>query len=335
LKYYIVGIDPGNTIGLAFLDLEGKINKVCSFSGSINDVIKIIEQTGTPTIIATDVNPAPDLAIRIASYFNCRLFVPKIQVREYQKWKLIREYEKKEKRRLINNLHERDALASTIIAYREVQNTIRSALVDTKIENSKKEKYAHLIVQGYSAKTAFEIVNQKEVLEKIQPKENKINKEQPILKNEFLNNEIIKLEKENIQLKKRIEFLEQENQKLQEYVNNLKKDFYLKILKDKEIKKLKNKVLILKRLLSFISKKNKPSKQKFLENLKKDNKKEDETKEKQKKNEQDKEQKNQNQQLKTKTNVLKELDTNKIIQIIQEHRKRMLTNQRGESDGRE
>ncbi|MFN3910043.1 MAG: DUF460 domain-containing protein [Candidatus Anstonellaceae archaeon] len=289
MRYYIVGVDSGNTIGLAFLTLDGKVKNVVSFAGSISDAIRIIEEEGKPAIIATDVNPASELTIKLASYFNAKLSFPKKPIRESEKWQLVREYEKKEKKRLCKNLHQRDALSAAIIAYREKQNLLRSSL---KTDLEEREKIAYLMLQGYRKETALQIINS-EKTNKIEEKKfveldkQKISKaeENPVMKIE----KIIKLKKENLELKKRIELLEQEKKHLLAQIERLKNENYKQICKDREVKKLNFKLKTLKRYLK--------NKQKTEEEI-----------QTQEKNEEGKN--------------LKELDTDILIRIVQEHRQR-------------
>ncbi|MEM4196922.1 MAG: DUF460 domain-containing protein, partial [Candidatus Anstonellaceae archaeon] len=245
MKYYIVGVDPGNNIGIAFLNLNGKIEETITIVGSIEDSIKKIQQVGKPAIIASDVNPAPQFVIRLASYFNSKLYVPKNIFREEQKWKITREYEKKENKKICKTVHERDAIFAAIVAYREYQNVIRNIL---SLDIEEKEEVAYLVLQGYRTESAIEMIKNKNQ----QPQQIQQQKTQPQkieLKYKTIDK---KIEKENVELKKRIAVLEQQLLQANNEIKKLKNENYQKILKDREIVRLKTKINTLKRIIQIL-----------------------------------------------------------------------------------
>ena len=149
--YLIVGIDPGTTIGVSFLDLKGNLLALQSKkSVSYNEVIKMITKQGQPVIISCDVTKVPSFVSKISSKFNAFLFVPDHNLKVMEKKKLIREFFK-EFYFKIKGKHERDALASAINAYtyflhlfRKVERTVRA----DKVEEVKKKvilREAHTI----------------------------------------------------------------------------------------------------------------------------------------------------------------------------------------------
>jgi predicted RNase H-like nuclease (RuvC/YqgF family) len=70
-RYIIVGIDPGTTIGVAIIDLEGKTIEVFSSKNySCSDVIERIIARGNPLIVASDVTPTPSTVKRISRIFS-------------------------------------------------------------------------------------------------------------------------------------------------------------------------------------------------------------------------------------------------------------------------
>ena len=55
-KFTIVGIDPGTTVGIAILSLDGELLYLKSFRGIAPDeVVKLIAEYGKPAVIASDV----------------------------------------------------------------------------------------------------------------------------------------------------------------------------------------------------------------------------------------------------------------------------------------
>jgi len=61
-KYTIVGIDPGTTVGVAMLDLDGNTVDVFSAKNySVSDTIRRIISRGKPLVVASDVTPTPSM----------------------------------------------------------------------------------------------------------------------------------------------------------------------------------------------------------------------------------------------------------------------------------
>ena len=71
-RHIIAGIDPGTTIGIAILDLSGRKIATLSASNGMGEAVSIIEKHGTPSLIACDKMPAPEMVHKVASYFSCR-----------------------------------------------------------------------------------------------------------------------------------------------------------------------------------------------------------------------------------------------------------------------
>ncbi|MBI4173519.1 MAG: DUF460 domain-containing protein [Candidatus Aenigmarchaeota archaeon] len=139
----IIGIDPGTTTGMAFLDLKG--NLVLTRSGrnlSRSDVSKIIADAGRPLIIAVDINPVPKRVEKLAAAFSAKLMWPEESLQKADKNKLIEEYQ------LQANRHEKDALSAAVYAYkriRPVTNKIEQELRAKHIPDF--EKYLDSIAQ--------------------------------------------------------------------------------------------------------------------------------------------------------------------------------------------
>jgi uncharacterized protein len=116
--HIIAGIDPGSTVGIAILDLSGRKIATASTFGGMSEAARIIEKHGTPSIIACDVSPAPEMALRLASFFSCRLFAPGRDIREEEKRQIAHGA-------ATSNNHERDAYAAAVLAYRSHANKLR------------------------------------------------------------------------------------------------------------------------------------------------------------------------------------------------------------------
>lgn len=111
-KYLIVGIDPGTTIGIAVLDLNGELIKVqSSRQMTMADVIELIWSLGKPIIVASDVVPMPFTVEKIRRAFQAVPFTPRTDIPVETKYELAGAFG-------YGNDHERDALTAAIEAYR-------------------------------------------------------------------------------------------------------------------------------------------------------------------------------------------------------------------------
>ncbi|MDE1865470.1 MAG: DUF460 domain-containing protein [Candidatus Micrarchaeota archaeon] len=114
--YLIVGVDPGKTIGIACLDLRGRLVFSCHHPNeSLEHVVNSIKGTGTPIIVAGDKSNPSELVRKLNATFGARLFSPK------------REFSSELKRRLgrtvaLANQHECDAYSAAIAAYNHYSN---------------------------------------------------------------------------------------------------------------------------------------------------------------------------------------------------------------------
>lgn len=111
-RYLIVGIDPGTTVGIAALDLQGEIIRVhSSRQMGMAGVIEYLYSIGKPVIIASDVSPMPFSVEKIRRAFQAVAYTPKHDISVGTKHELAGVYK-------YSNDHERDALTAAIEAYR-------------------------------------------------------------------------------------------------------------------------------------------------------------------------------------------------------------------------
>jgi len=119
IRPIICGIDPGATVGLAFLDLDGKVLDIGSGKNlSVNDIIWEIGQRGDLLILASDRYPLPRTVKKISAAFQCKVYYPEEPLSKREKEELTRGY------RNLNN-HERDALAAALKAYNFFSHKLR------------------------------------------------------------------------------------------------------------------------------------------------------------------------------------------------------------------
>ncbi|MCD6139485.1 MAG: DUF460 domain-containing protein, partial [Thermococcus sp.] len=210
-KSVIVGLDPGITVGIAALDLNGQVLTIYSERNmAISDVIKFISEIGHPIIISTDVNPAPGLVEKIARSFKALLFVPRESLKVEEKNELLRNLGV-----TVEDDHQRDALTAAYKAYLRLKPKLDH--VDAKLREleigGKGEEIKALVVQGYNLGEAILKVKEKEKpKEEIRAAEEK---EGSLDLGPYL--EKIK------ELEKTIEFLEKENQELRAIIEEQRK----------------------------------------------------------------------------------------------------------------
>lgn len=158
----IVGIDPGLNCGLAILTLDGKPLLVESHRGwSLAKILERIIGVGRPTIISSDVAPAPELLRRLSKKLNAVLFEPIISMGSEEKHKLAQAYVERYGIK-VENAHEIDALAAAIKAYQHYKNKLEQ--VDEKLRESGEDlspdDVKDLVIRGYSIARAIKTLKE-------------------------------------------------------------------------------------------------------------------------------------------------------------------------------
>ncbi|ADM28332.1 Protein of unknown function DUF460 [Ignisphaera aggregans DSM 17230] len=153
----IVGIDPGMETGIAIIDLSLQ-NVFLTSSKELDrmEIINLIYNIGIPALIATDKNPPPESVKKIASTIGVPLYIPSHSLSIEEKERLVEIV----KNRLdidIKTVHERDALAAALKAYKtyekkfiELERKLMDLDIDIDIDEMKL-----LLLQG---KTINEIL---------------------------------------------------------------------------------------------------------------------------------------------------------------------------------
>jgi predicted RNase H-like nuclease (RuvC/YqgF family) len=149
--YIIVGVDPGTTVGLAVLDLDGKpVSVRSSRVSSIPEIIEHISNVGRPVVIATDVVPPPSAVEKIKRAFNAVLFVPNERIPVDEKIRLAKPIG-------YNNDHERDAIAAAVKAFNTYKNKFQQIDKKTPSHLDAKEVKA-LAIEGKPIDMALDML---------------------------------------------------------------------------------------------------------------------------------------------------------------------------------
>jgi predicted RNase H-like nuclease (RuvC/YqgF family) len=127
----IVGIDPGTTMAVAGLDLDGNLVFITSMKNlSRPRLFELIFRHGEPVVIASDKTPLPRFFGRFAAGLDARLFFPRQVMTRKEKFLEAREF-RRARGRAWNNMHERDALVAGLTAWKAVRPTI--AKIDRRL----------------------------------------------------------------------------------------------------------------------------------------------------------------------------------------------------------
>jgi predicted RNase H-like nuclease (RuvC/YqgF family) len=229
-SYIIAGIDPGATFGIAILSLSGKKLALHSTNEGMAEAVRIIERHGTPSLIACDVSPLPDAALRIASYFSCKAFAPAREIRELEKNSIAEGAG-------VRNNHERDSYAAAVLAYRSHANKLRQIDSLPEVSGDEKERIKHLILRGYRLKDAFLALKEPEE-GKEKPAEQK-KEGQRAFSSEELRARASELARENANLRLMVMRLEGEKSQLGERLRLLENGVRQSLLRDSELRNLR------------------------------------------------------------------------------------------------
>jgi predicted RNase H-like nuclease (RuvC/YqgF family) len=254
-KFTIVGLDPGTTVGIAILSLDGDLLYLKSFRGIAPDeVVKLIAEYGKPAVIASDVTPMPGSVEKIRRSFNAVPASPGIEVSAEEKISLGKQFG-------YSNDHERDALTAALLTYRSYKN------IFTRIEKKAPEALdleliKLQVIRGDSIEAAIEKVKAAQMPEKprIAAQIEKPD-DRPVDESLLKLRETIHRQGEQIQnlqeyleeLKAELHARDRKISKLETRIRNFKKEAYAEVRKSKEIQNKEETIESLKKELSHKS----------------------------------------------------------------------------------
>lgn len=275
LRWIIVGFDPGLTVGLAIIDLNGNILHITSIKeASHSQIINEIIKYGRVVVVSTDVTNPPKNVKKLATSLNSKIYAPKKSMTIDFKNNIVDNYIKKTNSKFnISNAHERDSLSAAIKSYKHYEKKLK--IVDKKcsIYNFTQEEIENIKNEFIMGVPIVKAINKIVTVKNSKNIPKKIKSEDIIIKTPQL------LEEQNIELKKQIKNQKNQIKQLKDYNKKLKeqiKSQHKEIKKNKtQIKKIhddydKN-ILLNKKIvskLSLIEKLKKELKSKELENQK-------------------------------------------------------------------
>ena len=255
-KFTIVGIDPGTTVGIAILSLDGDLLYLKSFRGIAPDeVVKLIAEYGKPAVIASDVTPMPGSVEKIRRSFNAVPASPGIEVSAEEKIALGKPFG-------YSNDHERDALTAALLTYRSYKNVF-SRIEKKAPQNADLELIKFHVIRGASIEAAIEKVRASGEPEKPKAREHAEKPEDRTVDESLLKlRETVQRQSEQIQnlheyldeLKEELVAKDRKISKLESRLSSFKKEAYSEVRKSKEVQIRDETIANLKKELSRKSK---------------------------------------------------------------------------------
>jgi len=239
-----VGVDPGVTVGLAVLSLDGQPILVESRRGwSLPEIVKKISELGEPTLISSDVSPASEILEQLSHKLNAVLFVPSISMGADEKRQLARDYADLYGLKL-KNTHEADALAAAVKAYKHYEKKFEHVEARIKALSIKisADDVKDLVVRGYSLKRAVQHLREVDkykapvVVKRFVPKEERLKSLIEELQDRLAKERerIKNLRQTNRTLRARIKNLEAEILSLRETIREIKSKQSLEVRRERE-----------------------------------------------------------------------------------------------------
>ena len=217
MRRLIVGVDPGVTVGLAVLSLDGHPLHIESRrEWSLSDIVRRISELGEPTLISSDVSPASEFLEQLSHKLNAVLYEPLISMGADEKRQIAKEYAATYGLKLKNN-HEIDALAAAVKAYKHYERkfeNIKSRVRDLPLKVSA-EDIKDLIVRGYSLKRAIQYL---QGTDRYKPS---VISRRPIPREERLKGLIEELQRRLARERKRLKAMQEANRKLRAKIRAL------------------------------------------------------------------------------------------------------------------
>ncbi len=249
-KSIIVGIDPGITVGIAVIDLNGNIIALHSERNMpVGEIFRFISEIGHPVIVATDVSPAPGFVEKIARSFKANLFVPRESLRVDEKNELLRNLGIK-----VEDDHQRDALAAAYKAYLRLKPKLEH--VEAKLREAGLSKRADevkaLVIQGYNLGEAMQRVTARREERKPEPQTEEttsVDMRPYLRKIRELEERIELLERENEELRGIIREQRRTIERLERRIADYDEEVRRKVLRERELEAKVKRIEVLEKQL--------------------------------------------------------------------------------------
>lgn len=243
LKFLIVGLDPGNTVGLAAFDLNRNLVMVASEKeAGIERIVERLRALGKPCLFACDVASPHGLALELAAKFNARVFCPEKNLTGDEKRALSKNFR-------FSNEHEMDALASALKALNHFDNKFRQigrAAGELGLAE-KADEMKFWAMNGLSVSNAVLMVSEGK---DVKDAEIAVRSEPRAASRERdYKEELRRALGANAELTKAVDRLEGEKKILEERVKMLERGVFERLAREGEIRKREAKIFRLQQLL--------------------------------------------------------------------------------------
>lgn len=163
-KRTIIGFDPGLTVGIAILDLNGHILSLKSFKeAKYSDVVREVISHGRAIIVASDVYPAPKMVKKLSASLNAKIDSPSSVFTVGSKKEMVDEFLRDRTSNFSpNNAHQRDALAAAIKTYKTYEkkfNQIDKRGKEKNLSFKEREEVKTLFINGMPITKALDFIN--------------------------------------------------------------------------------------------------------------------------------------------------------------------------------
>ena len=179
-KLLAVGIDPGTTTAIAFLDLDGKlVHAESSKNLDLNKLISMSLDFGKVILVGTDKAKVPGLVEMFATKFGARIIKPNEDLKVEEKRRMVSDYG-------IVEDHKRDAVASGLVALQCARQIVEK--IDYYAEQNQKQNIADkikeiVISKKISIRNAAALIEKKDEEDKIV---DRVIEERKLSENDFL-----------------------------------------------------------------------------------------------------------------------------------------------------
>ena len=163
-KRTIIGFDPGLTVGIAILDLNGHILSLKSFKeAKYSEIVQEVISQGHAIIVSTDVYPPPKMVKKLAASLNAKIHSPSNVFTVGSKKEMVDDFlREKTSNFSSNNAHQRDALAAAIKTYKAYEKKFNQINIRGKDKNfsfKDIEEVKTLFINGMPVTKALESIN--------------------------------------------------------------------------------------------------------------------------------------------------------------------------------
>lgn len=243
-KLLIAGIDPGTTVGYAFIDLHGNVVSIGSEKHlDLDSLVSKTVSIGKVIVVGTDKGKVPGFVEKFANALGARLVKPDHDLLSKEKVELVRGFD-------ADNDHQLDSLAAALFSFKKLRTLLKK--VEEYIENYDKQNIAVKLTDLVVSK-GMSISKTVDLLEKPDKEEEKI-VTKAIRERKFEEKDFLKLYSKLKDIEKENYLLRQQNRKIKQEIIDLEKPKEKKKPYEKRFNQLlrqrENRFFVLERELS-------------------------------------------------------------------------------------